>query len=270
MRKVVEQTESISAPPTPARSLGQFAAPLEQIAAESPNLVSDHRRINDGSWLFRYLFIGPKDGTVPTRIGIFAGIHGDRPEGSHSIIRFVRLLESHPELARGYALSLYPVCNPTGFEDNTRLSRRGKNLNREFWNHSAEPEIRMLEKELASRSFDGIISLNTAHTNLGFYGIVRGADLTEALINPALAAAEEFLPYDPRTTIDGAPSEAGIVRESSPNILSAPPAARERPFEIILEAPAAAPMFLKECAFVAALQAILVEYRNLIAYAVNL
>jgi predicted deacylase len=273
MRKVIEQTASTAVASRPGRSLSKFAAPLEQIAAESPNLVSGHRRIKDGddsSWLLRYHLIGPKGGDTPTRIGIFAGIHGDKPEGSYSIVRFVRLLESHPDLARGYALSLYPICNPTGFEDNTRLSRRGKDLNREFWNHSVQPEILVLQKELSSHSFDGIISLHTADTNLGFYGIVRGADLTEALINPALAAAEEFLPLDPRPIIDGAASHAGIVRESAPNILSAPPKARPRPFEIILEAPSAAPVFLKECAFAAALQAILVEYRNFLAYAVNL
>jgi hypothetical protein len=273
MRKVIEQRASTAASSAPVRSVSKFAAPLEQIAAESPSLVAGHRPIKDGddsSWLLRYLFIGPKDGDVPTRIGIFAGIHGDRPEGSHSIVRFIRLLESHPELARGYALSLYPICNPTGFEDATRLSRRGKDLNREFWNHSVEPEVRVLQKELLSRSFDGIISLHTADTNLGFYGVVRGADLTEALINPALAAAEEFLPRDPRSVIDGVPSQAGVVRDSFPNILGAPPTSRPRPFEITLEAPSAAPMFLKECAFVSALQAILVEYRNFLAYALNL
>jgi hypothetical protein len=273
MRKVLEKNPATVSGPARIRSLGKFAEPLEQLASESPNLVSGHQEIRDGddsSWLLRYLFIGPKDGAAPTRIGIFAGIHGDRPEGAHSIIRFVRLLESHPDLARGYALSLYPVCNPTGFEDNTRLSRRGKDLNREFWNHSVEPEIHVLQKELSSHSFDGIITLHSADTNLGFYGIVRGADLTEALINPALAAAEEFLPLDPRPIIDGVPSQSGIVRESAPNILSAPPKARPRPFEIILEAPSAAPAFLKECAFAAALQAILVEYRNFLAYAVNL
>jgi protein MpaA len=273
MRKLIEQTAATAPQPSSLRSLSQFAAPLEQIASESPNLLAGHRPIKDGddrSWLLRYLFIGPKGGDVPTRIGIFAGIHGDRSEGAHSIIRFVRLLESHSELARGYALFLYPMCNPTGFEDNTRLSRRGKDLNSEFWNHSAEPEIRVLQKELSSHPFDGIISLHTAHSNLGFYGIVRGADLTESLINPALAAAEEFLPRDPRSTIDGVASQEGVIRQSSPNILSAPPAARRRPFEIILEAPSAAPTFLQECAFVAALQAILVEYRNLLAYAVNL
>jgi len=30
---------------------------------------------------------------------------------------FLKLLEQRPELARDYCLSVYPVCNPTGFED---------------------------------------------------------------------------------------------------------------------------------------------------------
>ena len=53
-------------------------------------------------------------------------------------------------------------------------------------------------------------------------------------------------------------------------MLSAPPKVRPRPFEIILETPAAPPEYLKEYAFVAALQTILAEYRKFIAYAPNL
>ncbi|HWH67920.1 MAG TPA: hypothetical protein VNT26_00935 [Candidatus Sulfotelmatobacter sp.] len=45
---------------------------------------------------------------------------------------------------------------------------------------------------------------------------------------------------------------------------------RPRPFEIILETPQAAPTYLKEAVFVAALQTILLRYRELIAYAANL
>src|SRR5262249_36235876 len=127
------------------------------------------------------------------------GIHGDSPEGPHGIVRFIRLLESHPELARGYALSLYPVCNPTGFEDNTRYSRRGKDLNREFWKHSVQPEVLLLQTELSSGPLNGIISLYTDTTSEGLYGFVRGGDLTRALLEPALTAAEQFLPRAPRT-----------------------------------------------------------------------
>ena len=119
------------------RSLADLLAPLEKIAAHSPNLVANHEahfEIGGETYeLPRYLFVGPKGGDTPIRVGIFAAIHGDEPEGAHAIVQFIKLLEAKPELAAGYYLSFYPVCNPTGFEDGTRLSRSGRDLNREFW-----------------------------------------------------------------------------------------------------------------------------------------
>ncbi len=218
----------------------------------------------------RYLFIGPQGGDTPIRIGIFAGIHGDEPEGVHALVQFIKLLEAKPEFAAGYALSIYPVCNPTGFEDNTRHSRRGKDLNREFWSNSSEPEVRLLQAELTSRSFNGIIALHTDDTSDGFYGIVRGATLTKHLIEPALQAAEKFLPRDERPVIDGFQARNGIIRDCYDGILSAPPKVRPRPFEIILETPHTPPTYLKEMAFVVALKTILLEYRKFIAYASNI
>jgi len=218
----------------------------------------------------RYLFVGPTGGDTPIRIGIFAGIHGDEPEGVRAVIQFLKLLEAKPDLAAGYYLSFYPVCNPAGFEDGTRHSRSGKDLNREFWGNSNEPEVRLLQAELVSRSFNGIISLHTDDTSNGFYGIVRGATLTKHLIEPALRAAEKFLPRDKRSIIDGFQARDGVIRDAYEGVLSAPPKVRPRPFEIILETPQSPPTFLKECAFVIALKTILDEYRKFIAYAPNL
>jgi hypothetical protein len=139
------------------RAIADLLAPLDQIAAHSPNLVANHEAKFDADGetyeLPRYLFVGPKGGDTPIRVGIFAGIHGDEPEGTHALVQFIKLLEAKPELAAGYYLSLYPVCNPTGFEDGTRFSRGGKDLNREFWKNSAEAEVRLLQAELVSRSF---------------------------------------------------------------------------------------------------------------------
>ncbi len=256
------------------RSLAELLAPLDQLAANSPNLVANHdARFEAGGESYelpRYLFVGPRGGDTPIRLGLFAGIHGDEPEGVHALVRFIQLLEAKPELAAGYYLSFYPVCNPTGFEDGTRCSRGGKDLNRQFWSDSPEPEVRLLEAELVSRSFQGIISLHTDDTSDGFYGFAHGATLTKHLIEPALAAAEKILPRDRRPVIDGFNARRGIIRDSYAGILSGPPKLRPRPFEIILETPAAPPEFSKELAFVAALQTILLEYNKFIAYAPNL
>jgi murein peptide amidase A len=256
------------------RSIADLLAPLDRLAKDSPSLIINREARfeieGEPCFLPRYQFIGPKSGDAPIRLGIFAAIHGDEPEGAHAVVRFLRFLEAYAESAAGYYLSIYPVCNPTGFEDNTRHSRRGKDLNREFWNNSAEPEAVLLQEELSSRSFHGIISLHVDDTSDGFYGFVDGTTLAKHLIEPALKAADAFLPLDKRTLIDGFPARNSIVRKSFPGVLRAPPAVRPRPFEIILEAPKNRSAYLTEWAFVAALQSILAGYRKFLAYARNL
>ena len=261
-------------PRQPRRSIEELLAPLDRIAANSPNLVANHDAtfevLGEAYVLPRYLFVGPRGGDTPIRVGIFAGIHGDEPEGIYALVQFIKLLEAKPELASGYYLSLYPLCNPTGFEDGTRRARSGRDLNREFWRKSREPEVRLLEAELISRSFQGIISLHTDDTCNGFYGVVRGATLAKHLVEPALQAAERLLARDERPIIDGFRARNGIIRDAYDGMLSAPPKSRPRPFEIILETPQSPPEYLKEAAYVASLQTILAEYRKFIAYAPNL
>ena len=241
MPTTVTQPDAVTRSPAFRRSIADLLAPLEKIAAHSSNLVANHDarfEVQGETYeLPRYLFVGPAGGDTPIRVGIFAGIHGDEPEGVTPSSNSCNSLEAKPELAAGYYLSFYPVCNPTGFEDGTRHSRRGKDLNREFWKNSTEPEVRLLQAELVSRSFHGIISLHTDDTSDGFYGFVRGATLTKHLIEPALQAAEKFLPRDERPVIDGFDARHGVIRDAYEGMLSAPPKLRPRPFEIILETP---------------------------------
>jgi len=271
---LLAQPQFQSAPAQRRRSLSDLLAPLDQLAANSANLVVNHdARFESGDGIYslpRYLFVGPRGGDTPIRLGIFAGVHGDEPEGCHALVQFIKLLEARPELATGYYLSLYPVCNPTGYEDATRHNRNGRDLNREFWRDSAEPEVKLLQAELNSRSFQGLIALHTDNTSNGFYGFVRGATLTRHLIEPVLQAAEKFLPRDRRSVIDGFSARNGVIRECYDGVLSAPPRSRPRPFELILESPQTPPEYLKVCAFVLGLQTILAEYRKFIAYAQNI
>lgn len=255
-------------------TVDELLAPLNEIASRSHSLIVNHgARFEAGGQsheLPRYLFVGPKAAEDPIRIGIFAGIHGDEPEGVRAVVQFLQNINAKPELTEGYRLFVYPVCNPTGFENGTRHSHSGRDLNREFWRNSTEPEVRLLESELASHVFHGIISLHTDDTSHGFYGFVNGATLTEHLITPALRAVEQFIPRNADAVIDGFPAHNGIIGRGYAGVLGAPPDAQPRPFEIILEAPKNAPEEKKEAAFMQALQTILNAYRPFIAYASNL
>ena len=67
----------------------------------------------------------------PIRLGLFAGIHGDEPAGCEALAHLLADLADNPEIAKGYDLVIYPVCNPTGYEGNTRFNRAGFDLNRD-------------------------------------------------------------------------------------------------------------------------------------------
>lgn len=256
------------------RPLDRLLAPLDQIAENSEHLLrKPFGRFESGGRAYtlpRYVFLGPKGGGDTIRIGIFATIHGDEPEGALALTRFAAALEKNPEPAKGYCLFIYPVCNPTGFEDNTRHSRSGKDLNREFWKGSVEPEVRLLETEVWTHAFDGIITLHADDTSDGVYGYVNGAVLSENLLEPALREAEQFLPRNRRRKIDGFAANNGIISEGFPGVLQAPRNLRRPPFEITLETPQKASLHRQVEAFSAALQAILVEYRYLMAIAANI
>ena len=217
-------------------------------------------------WMPRLVFRGSPSEEPPLRLGIFAGIHGDEPQGVFALLDFLRFLERNPELGRSYHLSIYPLCNPTGYEDGTRESRSGKDLNREFWHGSDEPEVCILERELIRGNFHGIISLHSDDTSDGLYGFVRGATLTEHLLKPALAAAEAALPVNGAAVIDGFHAVNGIIHSAYEGILTAPPGSKPAPMEIILESPHLAPGDLQRQSFVLALSEILRQYRQMISY----
>ncbi len=201
---------------------------------------------------------------------MFAAIHGDEPEGTLALCEFLLQLVENPADAKGYELSVYPVCNPTGFEDGTRHSRAGFDLNREFWKGGNQPEVYLLERELGVLQFAGLVALHSDDTTAGTYAYVRGATLTEALAKPALAAAAHFLPAATGETIDGFPAQNGLISQCYEGVLSNPAELSPLPFEIIFETPQLAPVEHQVSAAVAALRAILREYRQFLAYAQDL
>lgn len=218
----------------------------------------------------RFIFLGPRAGTEPLRIGIFAGLHGDEPEGVLAALELLRRCAREPELAEGYCLHVYPLCNPSGLAAGTRESASGKDLNREFWRNSSEPEVRILEAELRAHRLHGLIALHTDDTSPGFYGYASGASLSEHLLPPALAAAEPWMPINRASCIDGFPARDGIIREGFVGVLHGPPEQTPQPFDVILESPRAGALQPKLEALVNATLTLLAEYRQFIAYAANL
>jgi murein peptide amidase A len=252
--------------------LDRILSPLEDLAGRSEHLLPAPATKSSAPQppMPRYLYLGERGGGDVFRLGIFATIHGDEPEGALALNRFVALLERDPEITRGYALFLYPVCNPTGFEDGTRHARTGKDLNREFWKQSGEPEVRFLESEIYLHAFDGLVTLHSDNTSNGVYGYVNGSVLSENLLEPALRAAEKFLSRNRHPIIDGFPARDGMIHRSYEGVLRSLPGLERPPFELTFETPQRAPLHLQVEAAAAALQTILQEYRQLRSFAQNI
>jgi protein MpaA len=256
------------------RSIGRLLAPLDLVTEQCTRILATSHapfeRNGESYSIPRYLYVGRRGGGNMIRVAIFATIHGDEPEGALALARFLARLAERPDIGEGYGLFIYPLCNPTGFEDGTRHARSGKDLNREFWQRGSEPEVQFLESEIALQSFDGIITLHSDDTSDGLYGFVRGAVLSEHLLKPALLEAGRHLPRNHRAKIDGFDAQHGVIHAGYPGMLQSQPGAAHPPFEITFETPQRAPIHRQVDSLVAALETILVEYRYLQAIAQNI
>ena len=183
--------------------------------------------------------------------------------GIAAAARFLPLLAAEPAIARGYEVSIYPMCNPTGLAAGTRHACSGRDLNREFWLGSAEPEVVLLEREIRERRFDGLIALHADDETPGLYAFALGAQITEHVVEPALRAAERFLPRNCHPVIDNFTAQNGLIRKGYPGMLCAPPEQSPRPFEIVFETPAHADFELQVDANLVFLRTALDQYLQL-------
>ncbi len=213
--------------------------------------------------LHRLRFTGPAARHAPVRLGIFGGVHGDEPAGALAVCRLLERALARPEDFAGVDLICYPVCNPTGWEDDTRHNRAGVDLNREFWRESAHPEVRILERELRTWQFDGLIALHADCDSPGLYAFARGAVTSGELVAPALRAAEKLLPRNTDDLIDGFKAVHGVIRDCYPGVLGPPPEQSPAPFEIILETPGGAACMVQAEAACLALRGIVAELPRL-------
>src|SRR5437899_4204259 len=133
-------------------ALRKLLLPLLLEVAASPYLIADSIGMwhvgDERFWLPRFVFQRTQRMKRRIKVGIFAGVHGDEPEAVLGLVDLVRGLNARPEVGRDYRLFIYPMCNPSGLVDGTRCSRSGVDLNRAFWQDSAEPEVRLLEEEI--------------------------------------------------------------------------------------------------------------------------
>ena len=166
--------------PTGPDHLQQFVAPLVDLASACGSIVADSIGTVPTSagklHIPRFVFLGPKG--------------GDEKEGAEIVASLFHDLAENEDLAKGYHIFAYPLCNPWAFATGSRLNKAGEDLTQHFWCGSKQVEAYYLERELGVRQFHGVISLHI-HDGEGFGYSLNGPPssvLHEALAQSALAA----------------------------------------------------------------------------------
>lgn len=202
----------------------------------------------------KFTFLGPAEDLPQTRLGVFALLDGTEVNGSKALLRFLELLASCPALATGYDLTCYPVCNPTGYEDDTGHNRSGVRIEQTIWRGSAEPEIKILEDELETQRFDGIITLRSEPEAELLEGRTWSQVVKEHVLEPALVLA--------RT---GGIRSLQTTRSAGWGYSLSPPTQHPRPFELWFSLPGRAGLEQQVESAVSALVSVLAGYRGFIS-----
>lgn len=261
-------------PPSPCPEAAELWKELIDAVAVKDGVSVDHLQAPDGRpapvRLPRVRVAGPSQPGVNVKLALFGGLHGDEPSSVTGVLRFLLDVLADPEPIGGVELHAIPFCNPTGLAAGTRHNDNGLDLNREFWRGSLQPEVALIEHFFRSHRLDGVITLHADDTAPGCYGYSWGRVLNEALLVPALEAASTALPVDTRDCIDGFPACNGTLRDCFHGVLAPDPRHTPRPFEIIFETPALAPLAAQTEAHRRAVHAVIAAHRRLLSYASDL
>ena len=201
---------------------------------------------------------------------VVAGIHGDETDSILGALEFARHFARNADLRSTYALTVYPCLNPVGYERMTRENGNGLDLNREFFRASGEPEILLMERDLAAHRFLGMIATHSDYESFGIYAYAAGAILSERLAKPALFQASSVIPINVDPVIDGHPAQHGIINEKYPGALGPLTKGDVAPFDITVETPNLFALSKRAAAQAIACETILQEYRAVMAEAMYL
>jgi hypothetical protein len=142
--------------------------------------------------------------TDAPRVYLSTGVHGDEPGAALGLLHWA---EVNVGTLRELDVLIFPLHNPVGLQDNTRLDGTGRDLNRMF--HSDEPPFPEWRREVGEERFDLSICLHEDYDGRGCYIYELGlGGLAERL----LEAGAEFIPPDSRSQIDISEAVNGVVR----------------------------------------------------------
>ena len=250
--------------PREHNSARQSLKSLWDLAENSDNLVGgtvgDFSVGGENIQIPRFIFLGPTGGGDTFRVAIFAAIDGGEAEGTEGLVAFLQELERFPQIARGFHIYAYPICNPVGFARTTSSKNPGEDLSGYFWKKSTRPEVYYLEREIGVLQFHGVIALSARDDGSKFVASTGSEILNQAVAGPAVRRAHLLLPTPQTREINPPRAE---LPEDHVDFLTATDELKTAPFELHIRIPRQVPHSNQIQGTVGALSSVLDSYRNL-------
>ncbi len=207
----------------------------------------------------RFVYFGPNTSDVSLRLAFTAGLDHRDLRSTLALLHLVEQLALKPDIGQGLNLSFFPIVDVLGLAG---LAAE-RSLASADWAGSAEPEIKLLERDARLSGYHGFVRLET----------VRGQD--EAAVR--LRYAPSDYPTPEVELISSADFEPFAVRwesESSHGPLDGPLSIAgdlgTAPFELTLRLPATWSAEHYREATASILKRFIIRYRGFLAYGQNL
>lgn len=190
-----------------------FCASIVKMAKELDfQLIRTLMSVETGGGPCPLLQLSRKTDPGLSRILLSAGIHGDEPAGPHAVLELLKSEIGNPDIVNDINLTIFPLINPSGFLNKTRVNGEGIDLNREYAKGHPSPEIRCLMDVLRYRNFDASIEFHEDVDTKGFYLYEHFPDRKEPIGPEVIAALEAAgFPILKDPVIEDMPAHNGII-----------------------------------------------------------
>jgi protein MpaA len=154
---------------------------------------------------------------IQSRKGLYisSGIHGDEPASCWGLLKWA---ESNISLIQNIPVMLFPCLNPWGLINNSRLDKRGCDLNR-VWENQAHPLVLQILRALEGFSVSLSLNLHEDYDANGVYLYEPyNGGKNDSFAEQILISANEILPVDSRKKIEGRRCKHGVIRPRTRNL----------------------------------------------------
>lgn len=149
---------------------------------------------------------------VNPSVYLSAGIHGDEPAGTESLLAWA---VQKKDILTQVSILIYPCLNPWGLVENSRLNQQGKDLNRQWDKKEFHHIVDIIDRTRPHR-FALAVNLHEDYDANGIYLYEPpGRRKSDHFATDIISAGKKFLPVDTRKKIEGRWSKEGIIRPST-------------------------------------------------------